>query len=55
MIAVRYIYSVVIERHPDAAVIVSPRSSVLLSGVAETAPTQRNLHLQRIAERGRMG
>src|SRR5271165_6482102 len=49
------VYGAVIERHPGAAVIVPPRSSSVLSEVAETAPTQRDLHLQLIAERGRMG
>lgn len=43
------------ERHPDAAVIVSPRSGAVPSETAVTAPTQRDLHLQLIAERGRMG
>ena len=42
------------ERHPDAAVIVPPRSSGVLSETAATAPTQRDRHLQFIAERGRM-
>jgi hypothetical protein len=49
------VYSAVIERHPDAAVIVPPRSSAVLTETAATAPTQRDLHLQLIAERGRMG
>jgi hypothetical protein len=42
-------------RHPDAAVIVPPRSSAVPSATAETAPTQRDEHLRAIAERGRMG
>jgi Transposase DDE domain len=45
-------YGEVAERHPDAAVIVPPRSSAVLSKTAETAPTQRDRHLQLIAERG---
>src|SRR5271165_1212703 len=49
------VYRAVVERHPDAAVIVPPRSNAVLSELAETAPTQRDLHLQLIAERGRMG
>src|SRR5271166_1533902 len=49
------VYSEVAERHRDAAVIVPPRSSAVLSETAETAPTQRDRHLQMIAERGRMG
>jgi hypothetical protein len=34
---------------------VSPRATAVLSETAETAPTQRDRHLQCIAERGRMG
>ena len=49
------VYASVVERHPDAAVIVPPRSSAVPSETADTAPTQRDLHLQLIAERGRMG
>jgi Transposase DDE domain len=49
------VYGEVAERHPDAAVIVPPRSSAVPSETAETAPTQRDRHLQLIAERGRMG
>jgi len=49
------IYGAVIERHPDARVIVPPRSSAVPSETAETAPTQRDQHLQLIAEHGRMG
>ena len=49
------VYSDVLARHPDAAVIVPPRSTAVLSNAAETMPTQRDRHLQVIAERGRMG
>ena len=49
------VYAEVAARHPDAAVIVPPRSSAVLSKAAETAPTQRDRHLQLIAEKGRMG
>ncbi len=42
------------ERHPEAAIIVPPRSSAVPSETAETAPTQRDRHLQFIAEHGRM-
>ena len=49
------VYGEVAARHPDAAVIVPPRSSAVPSGTAEIAPTQRDRHLQRIAERGRLG
>ena len=48
-------YREVCQRHPDAAVIVPPRSSAVPSATAETAPTKRDRHLQLIAERGRMG
>jgi hypothetical protein len=49
------VYGKIAERHPDAAVIVPPRSSAVPSKTAETATTQRDRHLQLIAERGRMG
>jgi len=41
-------------RHPDAAIIVPPRSNAVPSETAESAPTQRDRHLQQIAEHGRM-
>ena len=49
------VYGAVAARHPDAAVIVPPRSSAVPSKTAETAPTPRDRHLQVIAEQGRMG
>src|ERR671916_299979 len=49
------VYAEVAARHPDAAVIVPPRSSAVPSEAAETDPTQRDRHLQVIAQRGRMG
>src|SRR3954452_1399656 len=49
------VYADVAERHPDADVVVPPRSTVVPSATAETAPTQRDCHLQLIAEKGRMG
>jgi hypothetical protein len=49
------VYAEVAAHHPDAAVVVPPRSSAVPSVAAETAPTQRDAHLQCIAERGRMG
>jgi hypothetical protein len=49
------IYATVAKRHPDADVIVPPRSTAVLSEMAESAPTQRDRHLQSIAEHGRMG
>ena len=49
------VYSAVAARHPEAAVIVPPRSNAVPSETAETAPTPRDRHLQAIAEHGRMG
>jgi hypothetical protein len=49
------VYASVAARHPEAAVIVPPRSSAVPSADAEAAPTQRDRHLQGIAEHGRMG
>jgi hypothetical protein len=49
------VYAEVTTRHPDAAVVVPPRASAVLSEAAQTAPTQRDCHLQCIAECGRMG
>jgi hypothetical protein len=49
------VYSAVAARHPEAAVIVPPRSNAVPSDTAETAPTPRDRHLQAIAEHGRMG
>ena len=41
-------------RHPDAAIVVPPRSTAVPSEAAETAPTQRDRYLRNIAEHGRM-
>src|SRR5262249_2090237 len=49
------VYSEVAARHPDAAVIVPPRSNAVPSLMADTEPTPRDRHLQVIAEHGRMG
>ena len=43
----------VAERHPEAAIIVPPRSTAVPSETAETAPTQRDRHLHSITEHGR--
>jgi hypothetical protein len=48
------VYANVHERHPEAAVIVPPRVDAALSETAETAPTQRDRHIQAIKARGRM-
>ena len=49
------VYASVAERHPEAEVVVPPRASALPSQTAESEPTQRDRHLQLIAEKGRMG
>src|SRR5215216_2712834 len=49
------VYASVAERHPEAAVIVPPRATAVPSETAESDPTQRDRHLQHIAEKGRMG
>ena len=49
------VYGEVSVRHPDATVIVPPRSNAVPSPTAETEPTPRDRHLQVIAEHGRMG
>ena len=49
------VYDSVAERYPEAAVIIPPRATAVLSDTAETEPTQRDCHLRCIAEHGRMG
>src|SRR3954468_4093098 len=49
------VYRAVIERDPDAVVVVPPRATAVLRETAETEPIQRDRHLQCIAETGRMG
>jgi len=48
------VYASVAERHPEATVVVPPRSTAVPSETAETQPTQRDRHLRHIAEHGRM-
>jgi transposase len=48
------VYGIVLRRHPDADVTVPPRSTAVLSEDGESTPTQRDRHLQCIAEHGRM-
>jgi hypothetical protein len=48
-------YRSVAEHTPDAAVIIPPRSTAVPSATADTDPTQRNRHIQTIAEKGRLG
>jgi hypothetical protein len=51
------VYRAVSERQPDppVAVVIPPRSTAVPSTDANTAPSQRDRHLQLIRERGRMG
>ena len=48
------VYGEVAARHPEASVIVPPRSNAVPSETAQTAPTNLDRHPQSIAERGRM-
>jgi len=48
------VYASVAERHPEATIIVPPRATAVPSQTAESAPTQRDRHLQHIADHGRM-
>ena len=48
------VYAGVAEHYPEAAAIVPPRATAVPSATVETAPTQRDRHLQHIAEHGRM-
>jgi hypothetical protein len=47
------VYTAVAGHHPEAAVIVPPRRTAVLSNMAATAPTPRDLHLRCIAESSR--
>src|SRR5207247_7966560 len=49
------VYGEVAARHPDAAVIVPPRSSGVPSETAENVPSPRDRHLQERAEQRRGG
>ena len=44
------VYEAVAGRHPDAEVIVGPRSTATLSAAAGTAPTRRDKHIREITE-----
>ena len=48
------VYTALDERHPDATVVVPPRVDAVLSATADTEPTQRDCHIQAIADKGRM-
>lgn len=49
-----HVFRTVSERHRGAAVVVPPRSTAVFSPSADTAPIQRDRHLQAITEQGRM-
>ena len=49
------VYQAVMDRDPEALVIVPPRCTAVLSETAQAVPTQRDGHIQCIAEKGRMG
>jgi hypothetical protein len=48
------VYTALDERHPAATVVVPPRADAVLSAAADTEPTQRDRHIQAIADNGRM-
>jgi hypothetical protein len=49
------VYATVAEHSPEAVIVVPPRATAVPSPMAETDPTQRDRHIQVIAEQGRMG
>ena len=49
------VYRAVSAHTPEAEVIIPPRTTAVLSDTAASAPTQRDQHIQMIAERGRLG
>ena len=48
------VYARVAGRHPEAAVVVPPSTNAVPSDMAESAPTQRDGHLQHVTRHGRM-
>ena len=48
-------YRTILDRHPDAEVVIPPRSTAVPSDTAETEPTQRDRHIEMLARKGRMG
>jgi len=48
------VYAAVAKRHPEAAVVAPLRANAVPSDMAESAPTQRDGHVQHIARHGRM-
>ena len=49
------IYHTVAERDAGATVVIPPRATAVPGPTAATEPTQRDRHIQSIAERGRLG
>jgi hypothetical protein len=49
------VYRAVADHQPEAAVIVPPHATTVPSATAASEPTQRDRHLQGIAEKGRIG
>jgi transposase len=49
------VYRAVADRAPEAKVVIPPRTTATLSIRADQAPTQRDRHIQTIAQRGRRG
>jgi hypothetical protein len=48
-------YRTILDRHPNAEVVIPPRSNAVLSDTAEAEPTQRDRHIEMLARKGRMG
>src|SRR4051812_3290763 len=48
-------YQTILDRHPDAEVVIPPRSNAVLRDTADTEPTQRDRHIETLARKGRMG
>jgi len=48
------VYDEIAKRHPDAAMVVPPRSDAVPSSTADTGPTQRDRHIHLLAEQCRM-
>jgi len=49
------IYQTIAPRDPGVVVVIPPRAIAVPSDTAANSPTQRDRHIQRIAETGRMG
>ena len=49
-----HLYTTLDEHYLDAVILVPPRADAVLSATADTAPTQRDGHIQAIAGKGRM-